>query len=202
MVSFSNTKYPSIIIVGSILASLWALQIGSADALEVGGQQGGDDAPIVYDNVEGWDYFEGENENEYDYDSVHRRTKRIKKRRQGNKGGGKGGSKGKKGKKVTETEDRTVFDLRLEECLKSVLDETSRSRSNSTTIATETRAPETWVPSSETRSPRSDIPESDDEEMLFIRRLAEGPDEFLNSREGSTCDIEITEAMQEMVSEI
>ena len=168
MVSFSNTKYPSVMIVGSILASLWAFQIGNADALEVGGQQGRSDTPIVYDNVEGWDYFEGENENEHDYDSVHRRTKRIKKRRQGNKGGGKGGSKGKK---VTETEDRTIFDLRLEECLQSVLDETSRSRSNSTTIATETRAPETWVPSSETRSPRSDIPETDDdEEMLFIRR--------------------------------
>ncbi len=187
MVSFSKTKSTNIIIVGSILVSLWALQIGSADAIEVGVLQGGNDTPMTHHNEEEWDYFEGENENEYEYDSVHRRTKRIKKRRQGNKGGSKGGSKGNK---EYETENRAIADLRLEECLQSILDETFTLGTNSMTFATETRAP------------RSDIPEEEDEEILFIRRLHEGPDGFLNSREVSTCDIEISEQMQEMVSEI
>lgn len=196
------------IIVGSILASLWALQIGSVDALEIRDttssafevsvpqstmQQGENDTPIAYNNDEGWDYIEGDNENEHD---VLRRAKRIKKRQRsngGSKGGGKGGGKGNK--EVT-TEDRAISDLRLEECIQSVLDESS-----TTAFAPDTRAPGIGTESSETSAPRSDIPESEEEEeMLFIRRLLEGPDGFLNSRETSTCDIEITDQMQEMVS--
>ncbi len=184
------------IIVGSILASLWALQLGSVDALEIPQstmQQGENDTPIAYNSDEGWDYFEGHNENEYD---VLRRAKRIKKRQRSN-GGSKGGGKGSgKGNKELTTEERAIADLRLEECIQSVLDESS-----TTAFAPDTRAPGTGTESSETRAPRSDIPESEDEEeMLFIRRLSEGPDGFLNSRETSTCDIEITDQMQEMVS--
>ena len=195
MVSLSKTASCSIIIVGSLLASLWASQIGSADAIEISDTASlsftvsvpHSASPSIIGNDE--ENYEWENENKKTgNDAVARQLKkRMKKQRN------KGGSKTKrKYEDDSSGESRTIFDTRLEECIQMVLDESSATRTDSTE-SPETRAPDSNITN-------TDDEETDEEEIVFIRSLSEGPDGLLYSRDGATCDQEITEEMQELVS--
>ena len=175
MVAFSKTASCSVIIAGSILASL-LFQIGVEGSIVT--------KPLAA--------------NQENIDSETRVLRRRK------RGKGKGNGKGNVNQQEPEStaDVRSAgprLDLRLEQCLQDVIELFDSMP------PTVTRTNSTDPPAAD--PPVRSEPSDNDEELLLIRRLSEGPDGFLHSRDITggtddlgTCNLEITSEMRAMVS--